>query len=237
MADNFKTLQQDIVDKINNAGGPGSIPSEDHRNILLELLSKVGKYTGAPFKARREPNTGIVPVGTFFWNNNAMNDANQITVTFSARSSDLNPIIEHVKRLSVGSLIHFKDYSGRSGLYKYISHAEAVDPVDGDIINMVIQSVGSTNPNYTYQASDDEISVIEFFSVNPNAIPYGNITFRQNQANGTAGNPIPSGGDYAEGVLSNGKVMDFGIYVAGAILDEGSYDPDTIVISYDPNDL
>lgn len=235
MADNFKTLQTTIEDSINNAGGPGSIPSSIHQSILLDFLSKAGKYTGIPFKARREPNNGLVPTGTFFWNSNALNNDNQFVVTFSARSSDLNPIAKHLEAISPGSLIHFKDYSGRSGLYSYVKHEETVDPNNADIINMtIIGLVGNTN--YTYQATDDEIAVFELFS-NPKYLGYDDMIVQQSEANKTAGTIGLSAGDFVRGPLENGKFLNFGIYLTGEPnpKTEEAYDEDSRDV-FNPNE-
>ena len=234
MADNFKTLQQDIVDKINNAGGPGSIPSEEHRNILLDLLTKVGKYTGIPYKARRTPNNGLVPSGTFFWNNNALNNTNNFVVTFASNNSDLNPIELHLNRLTKGSLIHFKDYSGRSGYFVYDSHVKTTDSGSSEIFNVTMNAIAN-NPVYEYQASDDEICVFEFFTASSNYVQFGSLTIRQSEANNTAGTIGLTAGDFCEGALNDDKYLNFGIYEAGDPLEDTSYDQDTIDL-FDPNE-
>ena len=162
--DNLNTLETNIDDKITNAGGPGSILAADHNAILKEFARKSGKYTGAPFKARKEPDLGVVPAGSMFWNNNALNTTADFIITISKITSDLNDIGILLDKMTTDSLIRFKDYSGRSAFFDYKSHVADLDSNNDDIYNITISGYAD-NTNYNYQVSDDEICVFDFIII------------------------------------------------------------------------
>lgn len=236
MADNFNILEQTVDDKITNSGGPGSILASDHNEILKEFIQKSGKYTGSPYKARKEPTGGIVPVGTFFWNNNAMNNTSDFVITVSKTTADLNDLGLQLNRMSSGDLIHFKDYSGRSVYLIYKSHVAGTDaslPPPLDTYEITVAGLAE-NVNYTYQSSDDEISVMEFLPGNSKVIPFGQLQIFK--ASGNTDLTQIEAGDTAIGQLNADIFLMRGVYVSGPILDVTSYD-DTQSDWFDPNDV
>lgn len=168
MADNFDQFEQSAEQILDNTRGPGAILAEEHKSLLFELSQKAGKYTGLAFKARKEPIAGVVPVGTFFWNSNALNTTTDFTVTFSGKTADLNDPGLVLNKLQNGDIIHFKDYAGRSAYFIFKSVAAGTDSGGAVKYDVVLAGVAD-NSNYIYQAADDQIAVIEFltFAVPP----------------------------------------------------------------------
>lgn len=168
MADNFDQFEQSAEQILDNSRGAGAILAEEHKGLLFELSQKAGKYTGLAFKARKEPIAGVVPVGTFFWNSNALNTTTDFTVTFSGKTADLNDPGLVLNKLQEGDIIHFKDYSGRSAYFIFKSVTAGTDSGGAVKYDVVLAGV-SENSNYIYQAADDQIAVIEFltFAVPP----------------------------------------------------------------------
>lgn len=168
MADNFDQFEQSAEQILDNTRGPGAILAEEHKSLLFELSQKAGKYTGLAFKARKEPVAGVVPVGTFFWNSNALNTTTDFTVTFSGKTADLNDPGLVLNKLQNGDIIHFKDYAGRSAYFIFKSVAAGTDSGGAVKYDVVLAGVAD-NSNYIYQAADDQIAVIEFltFAVPP----------------------------------------------------------------------
>ena len=162
MADNLKQLSQDVANAINPAGAPGSILAVNHKSVLTQAIEKSGKYTGLPFKARLKSAAGIIMPGTFVWNGNAMNNTNDFVISVSKYTSDMNDVGHYLSLLAEGTLIHFKDFVGRSVILKYKSHSADVDEISNDIFNIFVSGVPE-NTNYTYQAGEEEICMIEFF--------------------------------------------------------------------------
>lgn len=162
--DNFNTLEENIDSKITNAGGPGTILASDHNAILKDFARKTGKYTGSPYSARKEPNLGVVPSGSMFWNNNALNETANFIITFSKYTADLNDFGLYLSRINSGSLIRFKDYYGRSACFTFKSYVADVDANADDIYNVTVSGFVD-NPNYTYQSTDSIISVFELTNI------------------------------------------------------------------------
>ena len=162
MADNLKQLTQDVAAAINPAGAPGSILAVNHKSVLTQAIEKAGKYTGLPFVAKLQSTNGIIMPGTFVWNGNAMNQNGDFIITVSKYTSDMNDLGHYLSLLAEGTLIHFKDFVGRSVILKYKSHSADVDEISNDIFNILVSAVPD-NTNYTYQLGEEEICIIEFF--------------------------------------------------------------------------
>ncbi|WP_440881399.1 hypothetical protein [Tenacibaculum sp. C7A-26P2] len=163
MADNLKITEQNIDTAIDPNAGFGGILAQDHNDVLKELLKKVGKYTGAPYLSQAESNNGVIPVGVLVWNNNAMNNTNSFEITVAKKTADLNDIGILLDTMIEGSIIHFKDYVGRSVYLEYLSHKSGKDTIDGDIYNITVKGKVD-NTNYTYQTDEKEVCVIEFYN-------------------------------------------------------------------------
>lgn len=162
MADNLKQLTQDVAVAINPAGAPGSILAVNHKSVLTQVIEKAGKYTGLPFVAKRKSAKGIIMPGTFVWNGNAMNQNGDFIITVSKYTSDMNDVGHYLSLLAEGTLIHFKDFVGRSVILKYKSHAPDIDGISNEVFNISV-SAAPENTNYTYQANENEVCMIEFF--------------------------------------------------------------------------
>jgi len=234
MADNLTAIFQTIDDTINNTGGESSILASEHRAILQNLLESVGKYTGAPFKARQNPVNGIVPSGVLFFNGNALNNTNDFVVTTSKNSADLNDIGLILEKMTSGSLIHFKDFSGRSVYFVFKSFVADQDSANSDIYNITVSGLAE-NTNYSYQPTDNEISVIEFIltpaTSSQETIVVDGVTYRykQNTQTGTVTQPVQY--DIAENgireITDNGEtfnVVEKLIYNAGPAGDIASWE-------------
>lgn len=162
MADNLKQLTQDVGVAINPAGAPGSILAVNHKSVLRQVIEKAGKYTGLPFVAKLQSANGIIMPGTFVWNGNAMNESGDFIITVSKYTSDMNDVGHYLSLLAEGTLIHFKDFVGRSVILKYKSHAPDIDGISNEVFNIFV-SAAPENTNYTYQANESEVCMIEFF--------------------------------------------------------------------------
>lgn len=164
MADNLKQLSQDVANAINPAGAPGSILAVNHKSVLTQAIEKSGKYTGLPFVAKLQSANGIIMPGTFVWNGNAMNQNGDFIITVSRYTSDMNDVGHYLSLLAEGTLIHFKDFVGRSVILKYKSHVPDIDEISNDVFNISV-SAAPENTNYTYQANESEVCMIEFFGI------------------------------------------------------------------------
>lgn len=163
MADNLKITTGNVDTAINPSAGVGEIKAQDHNNLLKEILAKVGKFTGSPFLAQSDTNSGVVPVGVLVWNNNAFNNTTAFELTVAKKTADLNDIGIILGVINSGSLIHFKDFVGRSCFLEYVSHVAATDTGGGAIYRITVKG-DADNSNYAYQAAEQEPCVIEFFN-------------------------------------------------------------------------
>lgn len=191
MADNFKTFETSVDDTITNAGGAGSILAADHNSLLKQFARITGKYTGAPYKARRTPNNGVVPAGVLFLNGNAFNTETDFVITFAKNTADLNDVGLLIKRMTFGSLIRFKDYAGRSVYFTFKSFTENQDTAGEDIYEVTVSGFAE-NSTYNYSATDDEICVVEFLADGGEqkiVIDGVEYLYRKNSENGTKETP------------------------------------------------
>lgn len=163
MSDNLKQLQRDVAVAINPTGPPSSILAENHKNVLLQAIAKSGKYTGFPFVAKLESDAGIIPNGTLVFNGNAFNEDSDFTLSLSKFSADMNDIGHYLLLLSTNSIIHFKDFVGRSAIFSFKSYLPDVDDAGNPIYNIVVTGK-IDNSNYVYQVAEQEICMIEFFN-------------------------------------------------------------------------
>lgn len=194
MADNLKELKGNLDVAIDPNKGIGEILAQQHNDVFTEFINKSGKYTGFPFLAVADPVNGNVPVGHFVWNGNTFNNTNAFVISVSNRTADLNDVGKILDTLNEDSIIHFKDFIGRSVFLLYKSHAVGQSNNHYDI-----SVVGyGENQNYAYQNAEKEICVIEFYanvkagsSSEPEKITVDGVeyTYRKNSANGTAQAP------------------------------------------------
>lgn len=159
MADNIKNISEYVDQKITNAGGAGSILAENHNKILKDVLTKVGKYTGSPYKAKL--NGTSVPTGTLIFNGSSLNNTNDFVITMSKRTADFNNVMIIVESLESGDLIHLKDFVGRSFYFIIQSFQESTDSAGLETIDFTVKA-SSDNPTYTYQSSEEEVCILEF---------------------------------------------------------------------------
>ena len=162
MADNLKILKQNLDNAIDPNAGVGGILVQEHNDVFTEFINKSGKYTGFTYKSVKESNNNIFPVGILSWNSNSFNDINEFTITLSQLTKDLNDIGHILDFMNVDSIIHFKDYVGRSVILKYINHSQGTDDNSNIIYNVVVKGV-IDNTNYTYQVNEEEDCVIDFY--------------------------------------------------------------------------
>lgn len=160
MSDNLKALKEQVELQIDPNGAPGSILAENHKDILDQVLTKTGKYTGFAFTANK--TIASIATGNFSWNSNAMNETNEFVVKFSKLTSDLNDIGKILDLMSQGSIIRFKDFLGRSVLLEYQSSESAQDGSNNDIYDVTVKGYAE-NIDYTYQDGETAICVIDFY--------------------------------------------------------------------------
>lgn len=227
--DNLKAIETRVDADINPAGAPGSITAQNHNEILKDVLSKLGKYTGSPYLANKILT--VFPSGSMSWNNNAMNNVLNFTITVSKLTADLNDFGEVLSRSKIGSLMRFKDYAGRSVDLLFQSYVAGVDGSANDIYVITVKGVAQ-NINYTYQDAEIEPCV---FSVSgsasnesSNVIPDGKVQIFKG-----------SGNLVVDGVLANVELEDivigfFGIYFIKGIYKNTLADNDrTNIGNYD----
>lgn len=163
MADNLKILKQNLDTAIDPTAGVGEILVQEHNDVFTELINKSGKYTGFPYKSFKESNNNIFSAGILSWNSNSFNDTNEFTITLSKLTKDLNDIGHILDLMNEQSIIHFKDYVGRSVILKYINHLQGVDGNNNIVYDVVVKGV-IDNVNYTYQVNEVEDCVIDFLN-------------------------------------------------------------------------
>ncbi|AHK11389.1 hypothetical protein F132_43 [Flavobacterium sp. phage 1/32] len=159
MADNLKQLKANVDTVIPLNGGVASVKVANHNPHVKEIIEKAGRLTGFPFVAGRTPTNNAVPSGTMFWNGNAMNKTTPFDITLSVNTMDGN-LIERILNLTTkGTIIHFKDFVGRSVTLELQSYVK--------IENFVILTVigFSENTNYAYQVGEEELCMLEFVGV------------------------------------------------------------------------
>lgn len=162
MSDNLKILKQNLDVAIDPNAGVGQILAQNHNDVFTEFINKSGKFTGLTFNAVLEGNAGVIPVGTFSWNGNAMNESNDFIVTTSVKTTDLNNITPLIDNLVEGDVIKFKDFVGRSVLYIFKGYATGVDDNNNDVLNITLSSFAD-NINYSYQSTENEPCVLDVY--------------------------------------------------------------------------
>ncbi len=190
--DNLKNLEALIEQHIDPNGTPGSILAENHQAILKEVLTKVGKWTGSAFVANK--NATAFPSGTFSWNNNAMNNTSDFTITMSKKTADLNDVGIILETMVLGDVIQFKDFAGRSVFLTYKSHTPGTD-TGGAPIYVVTVAGSVDNPNYIYQVAEQSIAVLSYHKKLVDATPAISTDAGNYATIGTDGKiyvPIPS---------------------------------------------
>lgn len=170
MSDNLKQVEQNIDSAIDPNAGIGGIKALNHNTVLKEVLNKAGKFSGMPFIAKADTNAGVVSVGSFIWNGNAMNNTSPFIITLSKLTADLNDVGLLLAKLGGGDLIRFKDYEGRSVFLEFVFFTSDTDVNGNDIYEVTVKGLAE-NTNYTYNSSDDQLGVIEFFTFSATATP------------------------------------------------------------------
>ena len=162
MADNLKQLQENVDTVIPLNGGVASVKVVNHNPHTKEIIEKAGRLTGFPFKAGRTPTNNSVPVGTFFWNGNAMNKITPFDITVNNNTMDGNYLDRILALCTEGTIIHFKDFVGRSTTLKFISYSKAKEVLTITVVGF------SENTNYAYQVGEEELCMLEFVGVSGN---------------------------------------------------------------------
>lgn len=162
MADNLKQLQENVDTVIPLNGGVASVKVVNHNPHTKEIIEKAGRLTGFPFKAGRTPTNNNVPVGTFFWNGNAMNKITPFDITVNNNTMDGNYLDRILALCTEGTIIHFKDFVGRSTTLKFISYSKAKEVLTITVVGF------AENTNYAYQVGEEELCMLEFVGVSGN---------------------------------------------------------------------
>lgn len=161
MADNLKIVEDKVVQDIDPNGAPESILAQNHQDILKQVLSKSGKFSGFYFVAEKNPTS--FTQGVFSWVSNSMGETGSFQIIMSKTTSDLNDVGLVLNLLTDGSLIHFKDYKGRSSILTFNSFTLGTDITGNDIYTINVTG-NDNNPNYIYQDSEKNIASIEFIT-------------------------------------------------------------------------
>jgi hypothetical protein len=156
--DNFDILKQNLDIAIDPNAGIGQILAQKHNDYVTEFMSKQGKYVGSPFTAKATYQ-GVANPGELFLNG-ALNDVNGLGIITSKLTNDLNDFGIVLQTLSSGDLIHFKDYVGRSCYFVFKSFFAANDNNNNEIYQIDV-TPNANNINYTYQANESKICVLE----------------------------------------------------------------------------
>ena len=153
--DNLTQLQSDIDDHIDPMDlTADSVTVANHNAILTSLLQRAGKYTGFPYTATQ--SGGTTGNGMFGFSGNPMNNVNDFDLNLTKITADLNDISVIVDGLNQNDVLHFKDFTGRSGLF-------TIQNVTDNGTYYTISVKGSaSNLNYAYQATDNIPAIIEF---------------------------------------------------------------------------
>jgi hypothetical protein len=157
--DNLEVLKQNLDTAIDPNAGIGEILAQEHNDMVTEFISKQGKYVGSPFNAKANYN-GIANAGDFFING-ALNDTNGISITTAQRTNDLNDFSIVLNTLGDGDIMHLKDFVGRSFYFIFKSYAEAQDNNGNTVYELKVVPFAD-NINYTYQAKEVRLCVVEF---------------------------------------------------------------------------
>lgn len=234
--DDLRVVISDINSAIPIGGGVASVKTINHNPLEKEIVRKVGKYTGFQFLAERSPVDGIIELGKLYWNGSAMNKNDEsFTVSVSEKTADGDNIGNILELITEGSILHFKDFAGRSSILRFYSYEEKTDTEDKTYFDLyVIGMIDSQN--YAYQPDESEVGIIEFI-VKQNDLPSYDGIYKYKQKGQSALGVKNTGapgevGDIYEGVAG---IVD-GVLVYGqsiAYLGGGLEDPDNFkIISY-----
>jgi len=156
MADDLKTIDQQIDTAINPAALPGQILTLSHNGLLHAIISAVGKLAGYPFTAKA---SGQAPQGTLLWNDNAMDGLTSFVVTVSKLTADGNDFGTVLGSIVNGDIIKFKDFEGKSALLQYQSHVAATDGFANDTYDITVIGFAE-NPSFTY-TTEENICILD----------------------------------------------------------------------------
>jgi len=155
--DNLKLISEKVNTDIDPNGAPESILAQNHNDILQAFLQSSGKYMGLPYLIKTNYQ-GVVGAGEFIINSGSFNST--IDVFVSKKTSDATDLEPILKLYGKGDILHFKDFKGKS-VYFYIN--EKLDTIDNNQTPIFYLTLDPfpANINYTYQANEQNIGVIE----------------------------------------------------------------------------
>lgn len=160
MSDNLDNIKIDVEQFIDPNGAPNSILAQNHQNILKDILSKVGKYTGSPYIATKEATD--LTAGKMSFRGNSFDASGTIQIDFAKLTADLTDFDLVLSNMAQGDLFKFKDYKGRVAFFEFQDY-ETANNAGNDIYEVdVIPSEG--NLAYTYQDTEELVSVFDVFS-------------------------------------------------------------------------
>jgi len=157
------------------------------------MFDKLGRYTGFPFVAGRTPS-GPITAGSLYWNNNAMNKTDNFDITTSKFTTDGNDIERILNLCSVGSIIHFKDFAGRSTTLEFVGYINT-----DDVLTITVKGF-SENTDYNYQIGEFEPCMIEIISESNKT-----TDIEQDFENNTIGTTSKAVFDFVENNIENAK--------------------------------
>ncbi len=218
MSDNLKIVEQNIDTAIDPNAGVGQILAAEHNQVLKEVVRKAGKYTGFPFVSRGQSNAGVITSGFFIWNNNAMNNTSNFVITAAKLTADLNDIGVVLNQLSPADIMRFKDFEGRSVFLEYVSHSSSDDGNGNDTYDITVKGFVE-NTNYTYQATEEQVSIIDFYtkgSSSVDTVTIGGNVFLYQSMGGSVSN-IQAGDLAKDGLIAPNELATYLRYVSGDV--------------------
>lgn len=211
--DNLKDLiaKKNLVH--NPLAPPQSILVSEVNDLDQDIITKLGRYTGMPFVAKRSPVDGIVPAGCFFWNVNAMNKTTAFQIFISNTTLDANRFSRILGLMSSGDIIHFKDFVGRSTTLTYLGHTVEMDDSANQYLSVTVTGFAE-NTSYSYAADESELTMIEFYKTSNPAT----FSTEENSKTWNTGDPYTFDMDE----LSNPTLKPIMVFQSGAKLNRGT---------------
>lgn len=138
--DNLLDLKRNVDTAIPINGGVASVRTSNHNPLEKNIIDKVGRYTGFPFKTNVSVLNNSVPVGSFFWQGNSMNTQSDFEIVISKKTLDGNAIDEIIRFLKRNDLIHYKDSKGHSVIMRFKSYSSALDSIGNEYLRLSVSS-------------------------------------------------------------------------------------------------
>lgn len=159
--DDLRELSNSVDNVIPINGGVNSVKTANHNPFEKMVIEKVGKMTGLHFMSKRSPVDNIVPSGSLFWNGNTMNKTENFSMFISKYTLDGNYFSRIAELLGDSSTMKFKDFRGRSTIFKINQIIPQTDPEGNEYLELSVSGYPE-NRDYAYAVEEEEICALEF---------------------------------------------------------------------------